>query len=94
MLEIGYGSGILFPELSRRVKQVTGVEIHGREDLVCKTLMLEKITNVILKKGSIYDLPFAPQSFDCVVSVSTLEHLNNLDKALSEISRVLKKAKT
>jgi len=90
LLEIGYGSGILFPELSKRARCVTGVEIHDKEAYVYKTVHHENITNVVLKKGTIYALPFAQSSFDRVVSVSTLEHLDNLNKALLEIQRVLK----
>jgi ubiquinone/menaquinone biosynthesis C-methylase UbiE len=36
-------------------------------------------------------LPFEDENFDTIVSVSTLEHISNLDKAMHEMSRVLKK---
>lgn len=90
LLDIGYGSGILFPELSSRAKRVFGLEIHGKEKLVGQMLKKEKINNVILRKGSIYKMPFENNYFDCIVSVSTLEHLQDLDKAMLEVKRVLR----
>lgn len=91
LLDIGYGSGVLFPELSLRAKQVFGLEIHGKEKLIRHMLEKEKISNVILKKGSVYEIPFENNYFSCVVSVSVLEHLDDLDKAMLEVKRVLEK---
>ncbi len=41
-------------------------------------------------RGSIYQLPFADESFDCVIISEVLEHLHHDDLALSEIRRVMK----
>ena len=41
-------------------------------------------------RGSVYALPFADESFDCVIISEVLEHLHEDDRALQEISRVLK----
>lgn len=41
-------------------------------------------------RASVYDLPFADGSFDCVIISEVLEHLHEDDRALAEISRVLK----
>lgn len=90
LLEIGYGSGILFPELSRRAWEVYGLEVHGKEDLVKKMLDKEGVDNVILKPGSILNMPFEDNFFDVVVSVSTLEHIKELDGTMLEIKRILK----
>lgn len=90
LLEIGYGSGIFFPEVSKRSQQVYGLDVHGNENLVRKMLKSELISNVILKSGSILNIPFEDRTFDCIVSVSTLEHLTDLDRAMQEIKRILK----
>jgi ubiquinone/menaquinone biosynthesis C-methylase UbiE len=91
LLDIGYGSGIMFPELSLKSQKVFGLEVHGKEELVGQMLQKEEINNVVLKKGSIYNIPFEDNYFDCIISISVLEHLYDLDKAMSEIKRVLKK---
>jgi ubiquinone/menaquinone biosynthesis C-methylase UbiE len=41
-------------------------------------------------RGSVYELPFRDESFDCVIISEVLEHLGEDERALSEISRVLK----
>ena len=54
--------------------------------------MLEKEgVKAELSSGSILELPYEDGSFDAVVSVSVLEHLSDLDKAISEIKRVLRR---
>lgn len=44
----------------------------------------------ISARGSVYDLPFAEATFDCVIISEVLEHLYEDRKALQEITRVLK----
>jgi SAM-dependent methyltransferase len=41
-------------------------------------------------RGSVYQLPFKDASFDCVIISEVLEHLGEDNRALREISRVLK----
>jgi SAM-dependent methyltransferase len=41
-------------------------------------------------RGSVYRLPFADDTFDCVIISEVLEHLHEDRRALAEISRVLK----
>ncbi len=43
------------------------------------------------KKGSITDIPFEDNSFDVVIASEVLEHVDDVDISLSEISRVIKK---
>lgn len=90
VLEIGYGSGILFPELSKRFDEIYGVDIHDKIDLVETMLKKEGLT-ANLKVGDILDLPYEDEEFDSIVCISILEHIpgSSLDKAVSEIHRVL-----
>jgi len=90
LLEIGYGSGILLPELSFRSEVVFGLETHKNEEKVYQLLKKENIDNVTLKSGNILNIPFDDNFFDCIVSVSTLEHISELDKTFSEMKRILK----
>ncbi|MBZ5523565.1 MAG: class I SAM-dependent methyltransferase [Acidobacteriia bacterium] len=53
----------------------------GADDLL-------KTQRVVEMQESI--IPFADQSFDCVVSNMVFEHVENIDLALSEVHRVLK----
>ncbi|MEW6103678.1 MAG: class I SAM-dependent methyltransferase [bacterium] len=88
VLEIGYGSGILFPELKKRFEEIYGIDIHNKTDLVYNMLKKEGIESS-LKVGNILDLPYPDNNFDCIVCISVLEHILDLDKATQEIKRVL-----
>jgi ubiquinone/menaquinone biosynthesis C-methylase UbiE len=92
LLDIGYGSGLLFPSLLNAALICYGLENHGQEEKVYDFLAKEKIAKekVVLKDGSILAIPFTDGFFDTIVSVSTLEHIPDLDKAMSEMSRTLK----
>lgn len=89
ILEIGFGSGILFPELASRAREVHGIEIHGNVEAV-KNKMTNEGLYPVLKQASIYEIPYEDDFFDCIISVSTAEHLTDLDKAFLEIKRVAK----
>jgi len=88
ILEIGYGSGILLPELSRRARQLDGLDRH--EELGEVRRMLEKLgVEATLRVGDIHDLPYGEAEFNAVLCLSVLEHLTDLDRACGEIDRVL-----
>ena len=89
LLEIGYGSGILLPELSTRCGRLVGIDVHHSTNLVQRFLNRENVS-VNLCSASVTDIPFRDESFDCVVCLSVLEHVLTLSKAIIEIKRVLK----
>lgn len=94
MLDIGYGSGVLFPSLLQFAQNCYGLESHGQEEKIYGFLAKEKIGpgKVILIPGSILEIPFSDEFFPALVSVSTLEHIKeeDLDKAMKEMFRILK----
>lgn len=90
LLDIGYGGGIFLPELSSRCDKLWGVDIHGNTDKVKEMLRKEGVA-AELSYGDVTKLPFSDAQFDRVVCISVLEFVKDLDKAFSEISRVLKK---
>lgn len=92
LLEIGFGSGLLLPELAGRSKNLFGVDIHENIPAVARMLQDLKI-KAELKKASVMQLPFDSNFFDAIVAVSIFEHLkpNELDGAMIELRRVMKK---
>ena len=44
----------------------------------------------VVVRGDVYALPFADESFDCIIISEVLEHLHDDDAAIRELSRVLK----
>jgi ubiquinone/menaquinone biosynthesis C-methylase UbiE len=88
LLEVGYGSGVFMPALARRAKQVSGIDIHPFNREVAATLARFGL-EPRLESGDVGKMPFEAASFDCVVAVSSLEFVADLDRACREIRRVL-----
>jgi len=87
LLEIGYGSGLLLPELARRTKRLVAIDIHGQADQVYRMLEHEHV-QAELHKASLYDMPFRDGEFDAIACFSVLEHMTDLDAAFREFARV------
>jgi len=87
-LEIGYGSGILFPELKDRSDMIHGVDNHRKPELVKEMMNREDIEAELLI-GDILNLSYTRESFDAVLCLSVLEHIKDLTGAIDEIHRVL-----
>jgi len=89
LLDVGYGSGIFFPELARRATRVVGLEVHEEADAVA--LGLRRLgVEAELHTGDLFAMPFAEDAFDALVCLSVLEHLTRLGDALTEFRRVVR----
>lgn len=88
VLDVGCGDGFVAKVIlkSRRGKFDWGIDLSETEIEKAKKIGSYKNCKV----ASVYELPFKDGSFNTVFSNSAIEHLKDLDKALSEISRVIK----
>jgi ubiquinone/menaquinone biosynthesis C-methylase UbiE len=89
VLEIGYGSGVFMPELSRRCGALYGIDIHGEGERVRAALAKLEV-DASLSSASAERMPFPDSFFDCVVAVSSFEFIADFERAGGEVSRVLK----
>ncbi|WP_447603659.1 class I SAM-dependent methyltransferase [Nitrospira sp. Nam80] len=89
LLEVGYGSGILLPELAQHCDELYGIDIHPNAAQVLHNLRHYQVDAKLLC-GSAFTLPFDDQTFDCIVAVSCLEYMDPLDGVAREIKRVLR----
>lgn len=90
LLEVGYGSGVFLPELARRATHLAAVDLHDQGERV--GAMLDALgVSADLRRASLFELPFPDRTFDAVVCVSVLEHVEQLDRALGELRRVLRR---
>lgn len=88
LLEVGYGSGVFMLELSRRCDKLYGIDVHQMQGPVAELLGKRGVA-ARLHLGSVAAMPFDEKFFDCIVAVSALEFVENLDAACDEIKRVL-----
>ena len=89
LLEIGYGSGIFFPELGPRCGELVGIDLHRKAPLVRQMMAQEGLEGHLGVAGVLH-LPFAESSFDGIVCLSVLEFVEDTSAAIAEIERVLK----
>jgi SAM-dependent methyltransferase len=89
LLELGYGSGLMMPELARHCDELYGIDLHDNERDVAAVLARSGVT-AMLHSGTVTALPYNDRFFDCVVAESLLAHVEALDAACAEVRRVLR----
>jgi SAM-dependent methyltransferase len=89
LLEIGYGSGVFMPELAKRADELFGIDPHPMPGEVQQVLSRHGI-RASLVTGVAERLPYADGFLDCVVSVSAMEYVEDIDAACRELRRVLR----
>lgn len=89
LLEVGYGSGVFFPELARHADQLYGADIHERPGDVTEVLAKAGIRAELVTAPAEV-LPYPDGMFDIVVAVSTFEFVTDARRAITELARVLK----
>jgi len=86
-LEIGFGSGILLPELASRTKKLTAIDQHNYIEIV-KDIIKTKNVQADLLKADILNMPFPDNTFDGILCLSVLEFIKDTPQAIKEIKRV------
>jgi 2-polyprenyl-3-methyl-5-hydroxy-6-metoxy-1,4-benzoquinol methylase len=86
ILDVGAGEGFMLERL-RTAKVATKLE--GIEYMDQAIALGKKMNpHVTIKKGNIYDLPYKDNQFELVICTEVLEHLDDPEKAISELKRV------
>jgi ubiquinone/menaquinone biosynthesis C-methylase UbiE len=91
ILEVGFGAGVTFLNLSRQYKEIHGLDLNASVEEVAKVFEARQI-ETHLAKGNVLSMPYADNFFDTVLLISILEHLKPFEQvpAFEEIRRVLK----
>ena len=91
VLEVGFGSGVSFLNLSQLYQEIHGLDLTADAHKVVEMFASLGIQTE-LRNGSVLELPYPDQSFDAVLLISILEHLQPYEQhqAFQEIWRVLK----
>ena len=93
LIDCGCGPGSITVDLARAVAPGEAIGIDLREDALTqgRTLVRERgIANVAFQAASVYQLPYAANSFDAAFACAVLQHLAAPLAALQEMRRVLK----
>lgn len=81
----GYGSYLM---KMWGAKSVEGVDVDEKTIELASSLF--KDDDLHYSKQNVQDLPYADNTFDLIVSLETIEHVDDASKFLKEIKRVLK----
>ena len=87
ILDVGFGGGIFLPILKQKAKNLFEIDNHGHADFI-RGIMGKIGVKVELKEGSVLNIPYENDKFDCIVCMSALEFVEDIDTAMKEISRV------
>ena len=91
VLDVGCANGLHLPRFASRCTHITGLDYSA--DMIASSrekLTTAGTTNYELVQSAAEKMPLPNNHFDVVYSYSTLVVVNDMDAALSEISRVLK----
>lgn len=89
ILEIGFGTGVNLPFYPEHVRKITVVEPNEGMNPKATKRVISSWILVHAKHMSAHSLPFPDFTFESVVSTFTLCSIENVNKALLEIERVL-----
>lgn len=89
ILEVGTGSGIFLPELSKHCQSLSAIDVHDKMDVVKKMCNVTGV-KVDLSRESLEATHYRDKMFDAVVGVSIWEFVDDLDRAVLETKRIMK----
>jgi ubiquinone/menaquinone biosynthesis C-methylase UbiE len=88
LLELGHGPGRLHRLLAERGLTVAGLDESRQMGRLARARLVRAGLPVRLTRGVAQSLPFAPATFDCIVSTFPAEYIFD-ERTLTEASRVL-----
>ncbi len=91
VLEVGFGSGLAFPNLHEMYREIYGIDLTADIEAV-RSVFEPMGIPLFLERGNVLNMPYPDNKFDTVLLISVLEHLKplELDQALAEVKRILK----
>ena len=93
ILEVGFGSGLTFPNLAGMYHQIYGIEKND-PSVIAKIGDYFQTRGICtyLTSGDLLNMPYQNNKFDTVLIISVLEHLKpeEQNRAFSELHRIIR----
>ncbi|SRR5579871_732551 len=87
VLDVGCGMGRFADVATRWGGRVVGVDLSEAAECAACNLSDRKFTAI---QADVFNLPFAPESFDCIYSVGVLHHTPDCERAFKTLIQYLK----
>jgi len=92
VLDLGTGTGVLIPFLLKQIGSsgsITAIDYAENMVQIC-TKKFSHISNVTIMNQDVASLDLLPNSFDAITCFGLFPHIENREKALCNMNRVLK----
>ena len=90
LLDVGCGGGFLSEEFARVGFDVTGIDPAAESIQVAQRHASASGLTIKYRAGAGESLPWADAGFDCVACCDVLEHVDDVERVVKEVARVLK----
>lgn len=91
LLDVGTGTGRILEVLAGQVERAIGVDLSPDMLMIARSkLERARLRNCVVRKGDMYDLPVARDSFDAVTLHQVLHYAERPLQAIEEAARVLR----
>ncbi|WP_114963885.1 bifunctional 2-polyprenyl-6-hydroxyphenol methylase/3-demethylubiquinol 3-O-methyltransferase UbiG [Tritonibacter mobilis] len=90
VLDLGCAGGFMAEALTKKRAYVSGIDPATEAIAAARSHAAQSGLEISYDVGVGEDLPYADASFDAVVCVDVLEHVEDLTQVMAEIARVLK----
>ncbi|MCP4326649.1 MAG: 3-demethylubiquinone-9 3-O-methyltransferase [Alteromonadales bacterium] len=90
VLDVGCGGGFTSEFMAKKGALVSGIDISEVSINTATEHAKESNLDIDYRSGTAVNLPYDNDSFDAIVCVDVLEHIDDITKAIAEIKRVLK----
>jgi len=91
VLEVGVGPGKLLLQMAKKGYNVSGIEILPNMATEARRLMKYSGYPVDIRLESVHNMSFKNEEFDCIVMTFVISEIQDIDSAIKEMKRVLKK---
>jgi len=91
VLDVGCGTGNFSLKLAKRGCKVVGIDVSNAMLEIAKKKAEMENLNIKFLKMDAHNLDFEDESFDGVFSIATVEFIEDFQKAIDEMFRVVKK---
>ena len=90
VLDVGCGGGILSEEFARLGCRVSGIDPSGPSLEAARRHAIQQGLKIHYRVAAGESIPFDDSSFDILICCDVLEHVDDLEKVLFEVARVLR----